>query len=93
MSASQVVRAVPKVIDFGVAKAIDQRLTERTMFTELGVMIGTPEYMSPEQAGTTGEDVDTRTDVYPLGLILHELPVGVLPVHPKEPPANPCSPT
>jgi non-specific serine/threonine protein kinase/serine/threonine-protein kinase len=62
-------KAVPKIIDFGVAKATAQRLTERTMFTELGAMIGTPEYMSPEQAEMTGLDVDTRTDVYALGVI------------------------
>src|SRR5262245_8092182 len=77
-------RRLPKIIDFGVAKATTQRLTERTMFTELGVMIGTPEYMSPEQAELTGEDVDTRTDVYSLGVILYELLVGALPFDPKE---------
>ena len=75
---------VPKIIDFGVAKAIAQRLTERTMFTELGVLIGTPEYMSPEQAEMTGIDVDTRTDVYALGIILYHLLVGVLPFDPAE---------
>jgi len=74
----------PKVIDFGVAKAIQQRLTERTLFTELGVMIGTPEYMSPEQAEATGLDVDTRTDVYTLGVLLYELLAGVLPFEPSE---------
>jgi non-specific serine/threonine protein kinase/serine/threonine-protein kinase len=72
-------RLLPKIIDFGVAKATAQKLTEKTMFTELGVLIGTPEYMSPEQADLTGEDVDTRTDVYSLGVILYELLVGVLP--------------
>jgi serine/threonine protein kinase len=77
-------RLLPKVIDFGVAKATAQRLTEKTMFTELGVLIGTPEYMSPEQAGLTGEDVDTRTDVYSLGVILYEMLVGALPFDPKE---------
>jgi non-specific serine/threonine protein kinase/serine/threonine-protein kinase len=74
----------PKIIDFGVAKATAQRLTERTLYTELGVMIGTPEYMSPEQAEMTGEDVDTRTDVYSLGVMLYELLVGKLPFEPKE---------
>jgi hypothetical protein len=59
-------RPVPKIIDFGVARATAHRLTERTLFTELGVLIGTPEYMSPEQAELTGLDVDTRTDVYAL---------------------------
>jgi non-specific serine/threonine protein kinase/serine/threonine-protein kinase len=72
-------KPVPKIIDFGVAKATAQRLTERTLDTGLGVLIGTPEYMSPEQAGLSGQDVDTRTDVYSLGVILYELLVGVLP--------------
>ncbi len=72
-------RPVPKVIDFGVAKATSQRLTERTVFTELGQWIGTPEYMSPEQAEMTGLDVDTRTDVYSLGVVLYELLAGAQP--------------
>jgi serine/threonine protein kinase/tetratricopeptide (TPR) repeat protein len=72
-------RPVPKIIDFGVAKAVAQRLTERTLFTEMGQLIGTPEYMSPEQAEMTGLDIDTRTDVYSLGVLLYELLVGVLP--------------
>ncbi len=71
--------AVPKIIDFGVAKATSQRLTERTVFTELGQWIGTPEYMSPEQAEMTGLDIDTRTDVYSLGVVLYELLVGAQP--------------
>jgi non-specific serine/threonine protein kinase/serine/threonine-protein kinase len=77
-------RPVPKIIDFGVAKAIAQRLTEQTLYTELGVLIGTPEYMSPEQADLTGQDVDTRTDVYALGVILYELLVGALPFESKD---------
>jgi eukaryotic-like serine/threonine-protein kinase len=72
-------RAVPKVIDFGLAKAMTQPLTDRTLFTELGVMIGTPEYMSPEQAELTGLDIDTRTDIYALGVVLYELLTGTLP--------------
>lgn len=72
-------KAVPKIIDFGVAKATAQRLTEQTMYTELGQWIGTPEYMSPEQADLTSLDVDTRTDVYSLGVLLYELLVGTLP--------------
>ncbi len=69
----------PKIIDFGVAKATGQRLTDRTMHTQLGTMIGTPAYMSPEQAEMTGQDVDTRTDVYSLGVLLYELLVGTTP--------------
>ena len=73
-------RPVPKIIDFGVAKATTRTLTDSTMHTEFGAMIGTPEYMSPEQAEMTGLDVDTRTDVYSLGVILYELLTGDLPV-------------
>lgn len=76
-------RPLPKIIDFGLAKATAQRLTDKTLFTELGALIGTPEYMSPEQADLTGEDVDTRTDVYSLGVILYELLVGALPFDAK----------
>jgi serine/threonine protein kinase len=72
-------RAQPKIIDFGVAKAIAHRLTEKTLFTEAGMLIGTPEYMSPEQAAFTVQDIDTRTDVYALGVILYELLTGCLP--------------
>jgi non-specific serine/threonine protein kinase/serine/threonine-protein kinase len=68
-----------KVIDFGVAKATNQRLTERTLFTERGQLIGTPEYMSPEQAEMSELDVDTRTDIYSLGVVLYELLAGALP--------------
>jgi non-specific serine/threonine protein kinase/serine/threonine-protein kinase len=75
---------VPKIIDFGVAKATGQRLTDQTMVTEFGQVIGTPAYMSPEQARLTGEDVDTRTDVYSLGIVLYELLVGALPFDPRE---------
>ena len=71
--------AVPKIIDFGVAKATDKRLTEKTLFTGLGQIVGTPEYMSPEQAERTQQDIDTRTDVYSLGIVLYELMVGALP--------------
>jgi serine/threonine protein kinase/thioredoxin-like negative regulator of GroEL len=70
---------VPKVIDFGVAKATAQPLTERTVYTEHGQLIGTPAYMSPEQAEMTGLNVDTRTDIYSLGVLLYELLVGALP--------------
>ena len=75
---------VPKIIDFGIAKATAARLTERTAFTELGQLIGTPEYMSPEQAELSGLDVDTRTDVYSLGVMLYTLLVGALPVDSDE---------
>ncbi|MGO9464276.1 MAG: protein kinase domain-containing protein [Isosphaeraceae bacterium] len=71
---------VPKVIDFGVAKAIDQRLTERTMFTEFGQMIGTFEYMSPEQAEMSPLGVDTRSDIYSLGVMFYELLTGSTPL-------------
>ena len=73
-------RAVPKVIDFGVAKATSTHLTDRTLYTMQGQMIGTPAYMSPEQAERTGLDVDTTTDVYALGVILYELLSGHLPI-------------
>src|SRR5262249_1535961 len=71
---------VVKVIDFGIAKATGQRLTERTLCTVHGQMIGTPEYMSPEQAGRSGLDIDTRSDVYALGVLLYELLTGTTPL-------------
>lgn len=72
-------KAAPKVIDFGVAKATNQRLTEQTLYTEQGLLIGTPEYMSPEQAEMGATDVDTRTDIYSLGVLLYEFLTGSLP--------------
>ena len=71
--------AVPKIIDFGLARATHQRLVEKTVYTEQGRIVGTPGYMSPEQAGLGGQDVDSRTDVYSLGVILYELLVGEPP--------------
>ncbi len=76
--------AIPKVIDFGVAKAIQQNLTERTLFTEQGRMIGTPSYMSPEQAEMTGANIDTTSDVYSLGVLLYEILVGALPFEERQ---------
>lgn len=72
---------VPKIIDFGIAKAVDQSLTEKTLFTSYGNMIGTPEYMSPEQAEMSGQDIDTRADVYSLGVLMYELLTGTTPFH------------
>lgn len=76
-------RAIPKIFDFGVAKAINQRLTEKTVFTEQGRLIGTPEYMSPEQAEMTAQDIDTRSDIYALGVLLYELLTGSVPFDAK----------
>ena len=70
---------VPKVIDFGIAKATDRHLTEKTLFTEFRQIVGTPEYMAPEQAAWSGLDVDTRADVYSLGVLLYELLTGSKP--------------
>jgi serine/threonine protein kinase len=72
-------QALPKIIDFGVAKALAQPLTERTLVTEQGQLFGTPEYMSPEQADMASEDIDTRSDIYSLGVLLYVLLTGVLP--------------
>lgn len=72
-------RPVPKVIDFGIAKAVHQRLTDKTLFTEYHQFVGTPQYMSPEQAEMSGLDVDTRSDIYSLGVVLYELLAGVTP--------------
>ncbi len=71
--------AVPKVIDFGIAKATDQALTEKTYFTQYSQIIGTPEYMAPEQAEMSGLDIDTRADIYSLGVLLYELVTGTKP--------------
>ncbi len=73
-------KPVPKVIDFGVAKAIEQRLTEKTMFTHYGALVGTFEYMSPEQAEMNAFGVDTRSDIYSLGVLLYELLTGTTPL-------------
>ena len=75
-------RPLPKVIDFGIAKATERRLGDRTLVTQLDTTVGTPAYMSPEQAGVEGTDVDTRTDVYSLGVMLYELLTGSLPFSP-----------
>ena len=75
---------VPKVIDFGIAKATQQDLTDKTIFTQLQQFIGTPAYMSPEQAEMSGLDIDTRSDVYSLGVLLYELLTGTTPFDAKE---------
>ena len=72
-------KPVPKVIDFGVSKAISQQLTTKTLFTAYGQMIGTPQYMSPEQAELNGLDIDTRSDIYSLGVLIYELLTGSTP--------------
>ncbi|OHB67705.1 MAG: hypothetical protein A2Y76_02205 [Planctomycetes bacterium RBG_13_60_9] len=77
-------KPIPKIIDFGVAKALNQSLTERTLFTEDNQLLGTPEYMSPEQADVACEDIDTRSDVYSLGVLLYVLLAGVPPFDPQQ---------
>ena len=77
-------KPIPKVIDFGVAKAIEEPLTEKTILTNFHAFIGTPAYTSPEQAEMTGADVDTRSDIYSLGVLLYELLTGVTPFDSKE---------
>ncbi|MFC1792770.1 protein kinase [Planctomycetota bacterium] len=72
-------RAVPKIIDFGIAKATARSLTDKTIFTYQGQLLGTPEYMSPEQVDLATQDIDTRSDIYSLGIVLYELLAGVLP--------------
>ncbi len=76
--------AVPKVIDFGIAKATEGRLTDMTLFTQFEALIGTPAYMSPEQAVMTSLDIDTRSDIYSLGVLLYELLAGSTPFDSKE---------
>src|SRR5439155_17672688 len=70
---------VAKVIDFGVAKAVGPRLTDKTVYTRFLQLVGSPLYMSPEQAGLSGLDVDTRADIYALGVLLYELLTGTTP--------------
>ena len=73
-------RPVPKIIDFGIAKATQGRLTDKTLFTQFRQFIGTPTYMSPEQAQMSGVDIDTRSDIYSLGVVLYELLTGMTPL-------------
>src|SRR6202008_3321831 len=75
---------VPKVIDFGIAKATEGRLTDKTIYTQLHQFVGTPAYMSPEQAEMSGLDIDTRSDIYSLGVLLYELLTGWPPFAPSE---------
>jgi serine/threonine protein kinase/Tfp pilus assembly protein PilF len=77
-------KPVPKIIDFGIAKATQQRLTDKTLFTQFQQFIGTPAYMSPEQASLSGLDIDTRSDIYSLGVLLYELLTGKTPFDAKE---------
>ncbi len=77
-------QAVPKLIDFGVAKAIEQKLTDKTVYTEFQALVGTPAYMSPEQASLRNMDIDTRSDIYGLGALLYELLVGRPPFEASE---------
>src|SRR5437879_8453025 len=77
-------KPVPKVIDFGVAKAAGQQLTDRTLITGFGSLVGTLEYMSPEQAEINQLDIDTRSDIYSLGVLLYELLAGSPPFSRKE---------
>ena len=81
--ASQGQQNIPKVIDFGIARVISRPLTQQTLYTEQGQLIGTPEYMSPEQADPSGQNIDTRTDIYSLGVILYELLTGIQPFEPE----------
>src|ERR1700733_2834213 len=73
-------RPVPKIIDFGVAKALEQKLTADTLYTRIGTLVGTPEYMSPEQASFSDQGIDTRSDIYSLGIIFYELLAGAPPL-------------
>src|SRR5262249_33278716 len=82
-------RPVPRVIDFGVAKALGGKLTEESPSTLFGAVVGTLEYMAPEQAGYPGSDIDTRADVYSLGVILYELLTGLRPLDPRRLPEAP----
>src|SRR5881409_100130 len=77
-------QAVPKIIDFGIAKATQEELTEKTIFTQFHHFIGTPAYISPEQAQMTSLDIDTRSDIYALGVLLYELLTGKTPFDGKE---------
>ncbi len=72
-------KPLPRIIDFGIAKAMSEKLTEETLHTRMGAVLGTPDYMSPEQASSRGGNIDTRTDVYSLGIVLYELLVGARP--------------
>jgi hypothetical protein len=88
MDHPNIARVLEKVIDFGIAKAIEGRLTDSTVHTHLHQFVGTPAYMSPEQAEMSGLDIDTRSDIYSLGVLLYELLTGTTPFDPQELPAT-----
>ena len=85
LSPSRTVQPIPKVIDFGIAKAIGNAIAGDSVATQYGQIVGTPQYMSPEQASFNPNDVDTRSDVYSLGVVLYELLTGIATLQARRP--------